>query len=197
VLPNRVRGDYRECFVIAAGYGDISSERAYLRTESLSCVRSDGAVLELRIQGSVYGEDGKVGLRGRLVTKQGQMLANALLAGVVSGIGQGVARPLQHQRTAVRPSARSLSAQRCRRPTARAWAAAWAGRWTVWRSYYIKLAENTFPDDRGRCRPRDRRGDHQGRAHRRAPHRHGLAVDAGIPSPSRTASQESFDDGNY
>jgi len=38
----------------------------------------------------VYGEDGKVGMRGRLVTKQGQMLANALMAGVVSGIGQGI-----------------------------------------------------------------------------------------------------------
>jgi conjugal transfer pilus assembly protein TraB len=91
VLPNRFRGEYRECFVIAAGYGDISSERAYLRTENLSCVRADGAALEVKIQGSVYGEDGKVGMRGRLVTKQGQMLANALLAGVVSGIGQGLA----------------------------------------------------------------------------------------------------------
>ena len=90
VLPNQFRGRYRDCFVIAAGYGDISAERAYLRTESLSCVRSDGATLEVRIQGSVYGEDGKVGMRGRLVTKQGQMLANALLAGVVSGIGQGL-----------------------------------------------------------------------------------------------------------
>ena len=47
--------------------------------------------MEVKIQGSVYGEDGKVGMRGRLVTKQGQMLANALLAGVVSGIGQGLA----------------------------------------------------------------------------------------------------------
>ncbi len=90
VLPNQFRGEYRECFVVAAGYGDISSERAYLRTENLSCVRADGATLEVRIQGSVYGEDGKVGMRGRLVTKQGQMLANALLAGVVSGIGQGL-----------------------------------------------------------------------------------------------------------
>lgn len=89
VLPNRFRSDIKECFVIAAGYGDISSERAYLRTENLSCVRNDGSTLEIKIQGSVYGEDGKVGMRGRLVTKQGQMLANALTAGVVSGIGQG------------------------------------------------------------------------------------------------------------
>ena len=45
VLPNRFRGEYRDCFVVAAGYGDISAERAYLRTESLSCVRADGAAV--------------------------------------------------------------------------------------------------------------------------------------------------------
>src|SRR4030095_6422093 len=49
VLPNQFRGEYRECFVIAAGYGDISSERAYLRTETLSCVRDDGSTLEVKI----------------------------------------------------------------------------------------------------------------------------------------------------
>jgi conjugal transfer pilus assembly protein TraB len=89
-LPNHWRANVRDCLVTAAGYGDLSSERAYFRLEKLSCVRHDGRVLEQNISGSVYGEDGKLGLRGRLVTKQGQILANALLAGVVSGIGRGV-----------------------------------------------------------------------------------------------------------
>jgi conjugal transfer pilus assembly protein TraB len=89
-LPNHWRGNVKDCLVTAAGYGDLSSERAYFRLEKLSCVRQDGRVLEQNISGSVYGEDGKLGLRGRLVTKQGQILANALLAGVVSGIGRGV-----------------------------------------------------------------------------------------------------------
>ena len=39
------------------------------------------------VKGYVAGEDGKAGMRGRLVSKQGQILANALLAGVASGIG--------------------------------------------------------------------------------------------------------------
>ena len=60
VLPNRSRGEYRDCFVVAAGYGDISAERAYLRTESRSCVRADGAALEVKIQGSIWR-----GWRGR------------------------------------------------------------------------------------------------------------------------------------
>jgi conjugal transfer pilus assembly protein TraB len=92
VLPNRFRSQVKECFIIAAGYGDISSERAYLRTENLSCVRHDGTTLEAKIQGSVFGEDGKNGMRGRLVTKEGQVLAKALLAGFMSGMGSGLAQ---------------------------------------------------------------------------------------------------------
>ena len=142
VLPNRFRGEDRDCFVIAAGYGDISSERAYLRTESLSCVRSDGAALEVKIQGSVYGEDGKVGMRGRLVTKQGQMLANALLAGVVSGIGQGLAT----SSTSYSTSALGTIASTSGADAYRAGLGAGVGRaLDRLAQYYIKLAENTFP----------------------------------------------------
>ena len=143
VLPNQFRGEYRECFIIAAGYGDISSERAYLRTENLSCVRADGATLEVRIQGSVYGEDGKVGMRGRLVTKQGQMLANALLAGVVSGIGQG----LSTANTTYSTSALGTIASADGNADAyRAGLGQGVGKaLDRLAQYYIKLAENTFP----------------------------------------------------
>lgn len=142
ILPNRARGEYRDCFVIAAGYGDISSERAYLRTESLSCVRSDGHTLEVRIQGSIYGEDGKVGMRGRLVTKQGQMLANALLAGVVSGIGQGVAGASTDYSTSALGTVASTSGA----DALRAGVGTGVGRaLDRLAQYYIKLAEATFP----------------------------------------------------
>ncbi|HVC30656.1 MAG TPA: TraB/VirB10 family protein, partial [Steroidobacteraceae bacterium] len=87
VLPNHFRSRVRECFVVGAGYGDVSSERAYIRTESLSCVTREGIAIDVPIKGYVAGEDGKAGMRGRLVSKQGQLLANALLAGVASGIG--------------------------------------------------------------------------------------------------------------
>jgi len=87
ILPNRYRASVKECFVVGAGYGDVSSERAYIRTESLSCVTRDGTAIDVPVKGYVAGEDGKAGMRGRLVSKQGQILANALLAGVASGIG--------------------------------------------------------------------------------------------------------------
>ena len=88
-LPNRYRAKVKECFMLGSGYGDISSERAYLRLESLSCVLTNGEVVDATIKGYVVGEDGKAGLRGRLVSKQGQVLANALMTGIISGIGQG------------------------------------------------------------------------------------------------------------
>lgn len=85
ILPNRFRADVRECFVIVGGYGDLSSERAYLRGESISCIRNDGKVVESSMESFTVGEDGKAGLRGRLVSKQGQMLAKAMMAGVMEG----------------------------------------------------------------------------------------------------------------
>lgn len=86
ILPNRFRADFRECFLIAGGWGDLSSERAYLRAERLSCVRNDGSVLEASLEAYASGEDGKAGLRGRLVSKQGQIIAKSLAAGFLQGV---------------------------------------------------------------------------------------------------------------
>lgn len=91
-LPNRFRSRVKDCFVTAAGYGDLASERAYLRLEKLACVLNDGTVLELGTQGYVVGEDGKAGLRGRVVSKQGRLIALSLVSGVASGIGDAVSQ---------------------------------------------------------------------------------------------------------
>lgn len=88
ILPNRYRLNVRECFIIASGYGSLSAERAYLRAETLSCVRNDGGVIEVALNAYAVGEDGKVGMRGRVVSKQGQMLAKSLAAGFFSGMSQ-------------------------------------------------------------------------------------------------------------
>lgn len=141
-LPNRFRAEYRECFVIAAAYGDISSERAYGRTESLSCVRDDGTALEVKIQGSIYGEDGKVGMRGRLVTKQGQMLANALMAGIVGGLGQGISQANTTTFTSALGTVNTQSGEQALRAGLGTGVGKALDRLA---QYYIKLAEQTFP----------------------------------------------------
>lgn len=88
ILPNRFRADIKECFLIASGFGDLSSERAYLRAEVISCVREDGGVIETKLDAYAAGEDGKAGVRGRLVSKQGQILARSLMAGFMQGVSE-------------------------------------------------------------------------------------------------------------
>ena len=77
---------------MAAGFGRISDERAYLRLEKLSCVLLGGEILDVPIKGYVSGEDGKNGMRGRLISKQVAMIARALLAGTAGGIGQAISQ---------------------------------------------------------------------------------------------------------
>lgn len=88
ILPNRFRADFRECHLIAGGWGDLSSERAYMRAERMTCVRNDGSVLEAPLEAYATGEDGKAGIRGRLVSKQGQLLARSLMAGFMQGVAE-------------------------------------------------------------------------------------------------------------
>lgn len=92
ILPNRFKADVRECMLVSSGYGDISAERAYIRAETLSCVRDDGGVIEVPIDAYAVGEDGKLGLRGRVVSKQGALLANALAAGFLRGFSDAFGR---------------------------------------------------------------------------------------------------------
>jgi conjugal transfer pilus assembly protein TraB len=144
VLPNRFRAGVRECFVIASGYGDISSERAYMRTSNLSCVRHDRSVIEVKIEGNVFGEDGKLGMRGRLVSKQGQLLANALRAGIVGGIGQGFSQGGSTYTDSA--LGRMVTGPEGTGEQMRRGIGAGVGRaLDNLANYYIRLAEQTFP----------------------------------------------------
>ena len=86
-LPNLARKDLRECLVLAAGYGDIASERALLRTERMSCRLPSGDFFDHPIRGFIVGEDGRAGVRGKLVTKQGQILRRSMIAGFGAAFG--------------------------------------------------------------------------------------------------------------
>ncbi len=86
LLPNEFTLNLRECFVIAAGFGDMSSERVYLRAENISCITKSGRAVEAKLSAYATGEDGKAGLRGRLVSKQGKLIARSLLAGFLEGL---------------------------------------------------------------------------------------------------------------
>lgn len=142
VLPNRFRFDIKECFVTGEGYGDLSSERAYIRTVGLSCVRSDGSSIDVPLKGFVAGEDGKTGLRGRVVSKEGQILAKALLAGFAEGVSKAFSL------SATTLSVSPLGATQTIDPDRALQAGTLTG---ISRSadrlsqYYIRMAERIFP----------------------------------------------------
>jgi len=95
--PNFSSFPIAQCFIIGAGWGSMSEERAYIRSELLSCVKTDGQAIEIPIKGHIVGEDGKVGARGRVVNKQGALLAQSLMA----GFADGVARAFKSMETTV------------------------------------------------------------------------------------------------
>jgi conjugal transfer pilus assembly protein TraB len=89
-LPNNVRQDIAGCHLLGEAIGELSSERARVRGLNLSCVDdNDNQVIDESIEGFVADSDGKASLRGRVVSKQGRFLANALLAAFVEGLGKG------------------------------------------------------------------------------------------------------------
>jgi conjugal transfer pilus assembly protein TraB len=92
ILPNRFHADLRECFLLASGFGDLSSERAYFRGETFSCVRQDGGIIEVPMNAYATGEDGKNGVRGRVISKQGALLGQALMAGFLRGFSDAFGR---------------------------------------------------------------------------------------------------------
>jgi conjugal transfer pilus assembly protein TraB len=59
-----------------------------MRAETISCVRDDGGVIETGMDAYAAGEDGKAGVRGRLISKQGAILARSLAAGFMQGVSE-------------------------------------------------------------------------------------------------------------
>ncbi|MFN3958022.1 MAG: TraB/VirB10 family protein, partial [Tepidimonas ignava] len=88
------------------------------------------------------GEDGKAGMRGRLVSKQGQVLANALLAGVASGIGQAFQQSATTYSTSPLGSIGTVESGKALQAGAGAGVGKALDRLS---QYYINLAEKMFP----------------------------------------------------
>ena len=98
--------DVDGCTVTGAAHGDLSSEKVYVRLRTMTCAVPEpgtgerpGAVVETDVAGFVAGS-GKTGVRGPVVSREGALVEKAFLAGMVSGIGQGVAQAFQPQAVA-------------------------------------------------------------------------------------------------
>lgn len=96
-IPNGFKGDLKNCVLLASAWGNASSERVAMRGERLTCVSGSGKVLETKVLATVYGNDGRQDVKGRMVYPEGKLLQRAFLAGSLSGIGNGIAQSFTSQ----------------------------------------------------------------------------------------------------
>ncbi|RSK63058.1 conjugal transfer protein TraB [Enterobacter huaxiensis] len=87
-MPNSKNYDLTGCFIGLEAWGDVSSERAIVRTRNISCLKH-GVTIDQPIAGHVSFM-GKNGIKGEVVMRNGKILGWAWGAGFVDGIGQGV-----------------------------------------------------------------------------------------------------------
>jgi conjugal transfer pilus assembly protein TraB len=85
-LPRGFGSAMRDNVLIAACYGDLSSERVQCRLESMSWVEKDGVTVEKKVEGWIVGEDGRPGLRGEVVDRSGEAVRDTMIAGMLSGL---------------------------------------------------------------------------------------------------------------
>lgn len=87
ILPNAAKYAIKGCHLLASAWGDLSSERVFARTATLTCVDSSNRlVLSEEVEGTLVDSDGKNGIRGAVMDRQGAKLGRSLLAGFAEGL---------------------------------------------------------------------------------------------------------------
>lgn len=91
ILPGYARYQVTACFALGSAHGSMSTERAYIRLARISCIdKNKHLVIDAPLKGYAVDSDGMFGLRGKLVERQGALLAKSLLAGFASGLSNAL-----------------------------------------------------------------------------------------------------------
>ena len=89
--------DVEGCTITGAAYGDLSSEKVYVRLQTMACAgQAAGSVIETPVSGFVAG-GGKAGVRGAVVSREGALVQRAFLAGLFSGFGESATQAFRPQ----------------------------------------------------------------------------------------------------
>lgn len=84
MLTTRLTG----CVVNGSARGDLSSEKVYVKLAKMTCDQPGGRVAVSEVKGFISFA-GKSGVRGRVVSREGSLISQALLAGIIGGFGRG------------------------------------------------------------------------------------------------------------
>lgn len=85
-LPRDFELNLKHCRVLGSGYGDLSSERAIIRAEVMSCRDFDNdQIITTRIAGAIFGDDGMGGIKGKVIQTSNKQIRHAFVGGLLSG----------------------------------------------------------------------------------------------------------------
>lgn len=85
-LPKNFKVDLSTCRILGSSYGDLSSERAVIRVETMICEnKKSEEIITTKIAGLAYGDDGMNGIKGRVVDMSTKHIKNAAIGGMLSG----------------------------------------------------------------------------------------------------------------
>lgn len=141
-LPNGKHSSLKGCFITAATYGDASSERGQIRLQRLSCVRKNGHILDIPVEGTISDMGGSDGLRGHLIMRNGNLLWNAGFSGFLSGIGSAMQQTATTQSVSPLGTTSTVSSGKVFQYGAYGGAGTALGKLA---DYYIKLADLFHP----------------------------------------------------
>lgn len=142
-LPGTAKYSIKSCFVLGTGYGDLSAERVYARVSRLSCVdKQNRLVLSTDVTGYLVDSDGKVGLRGKVVDRQGAKLGKAVLAGFAQGLSGAFGQAQGVMTTTVAGAATSIGGDAALRASGLNGAQTAAQQLA---QFYLKEAQAIFP----------------------------------------------------
>ena len=143
ILPNRFRASIEDCHALVSGYGSLAEERVYLRGETVACVATDGRVFESPLNAYLIGEDGKAGIRGRLVHRAGSAVSKAMMAAFWEAVGQAFdVKPVPILQTSGSQQYTDSFSPQAARSAAVAGAGAALEKLS---EYYLELAEQQHP----------------------------------------------------
>jgi conjugal transfer pilus assembly protein TraB len=90
--PSMHAAPVKGCLLIGEASGVLGTERALVKVYRLSCTLDDGSSISREVAGYVVGEDGRIGLPGVLVSRQGEKILESLAANFAAGFGMGLAQ---------------------------------------------------------------------------------------------------------
>ena len=146
-IANNGTANFKDCLLSGIAKGRIVNGRARINIDTMSCEMTspDGQKYKINqpIKGLVYGEDGKGGVKGRLVSKEGEIIKRGIPLAAI----EGAISTLSKTRNYILPTGGSTSTEDANPLTEFATGGANTGSKILQKfsEYYLKILEELTP----------------------------------------------------